>query len=43
MRKKELTGYASIDNPQNIGATFFERNPIIPGVNIYTLLKYEVL
>ena len=39
MRKKELTGYASIDNPQNIGATFFERNPIIPGVNIYTLLK----
>lgn len=39
MKRKELTGYASIDNPQNIGATFLEKNPIIPSVNIYTLLK----
>lgn len=39
MKKKELTGYASIDNPQSIGATFLEKNPIIPSVNIYTLLK----
>lgn len=23
MKNKKLTGYASIDNPQNIGATFF--------------------
>lgn len=39
MKEKKLTGYASIDNPQNIGATFLEKKPIIPSVNIYTLLK----
>jgi acyl-coenzyme A synthetase/AMP-(fatty) acid ligase len=39
MKNKELTGYASIDNPQSIGSTFFEKNPIIPSVNIYTLIK----
>ena len=37
--RSKLTGYASIDNPQNIGATFIERHPIIPSINIYTLLK----
>ena len=39
MKNKELTGYASIDNPQSIGSTYFEKNPIIPSVNIYTLIK----
>lgn len=39
MKEKKLTGYASIDNPQNIGSTFFEKNAYIPNTNIYTLLK----
>ena len=39
MSNKKMTGYASIDNPQSIGSTFFEKNPIIPSVNIYTLIK----
>ena len=39
MKEKKLTGYASLDNPQSIGATFLEKNPIIPSVNLYTLLK----
>lgn len=39
MKKNNLTGYPSIDNPQSKDATFFEKNPIIPNVNIYTLLK----
>lgn len=39
MKDKKLTGYASIDNPQSIGSTFLEKNPIIPSINIYTLLK----
>lgn len=37
--KQKLTGYASIDKPQNIGATFFEKNPIIPNTNIYNTIK----
>ncbi|MBQ2409572.1 MAG: acyl--CoA ligase [Bacilli bacterium] len=39
MSNKKMTGYASIDNPQSIGSTFFEKNPIIPCINIYTLIK----
>ena len=39
MKNKNLTGYASIDNPQSINSKFLEKNPIIPSVNIYTLLK----
>lgn len=39
MSNKKMTGYASIDNPQSIGSTFFEKNPIIPSVNVYTLIK----
>lgn len=39
MKEKKITGYPSIDNPQNIGATFFEKNAIIPNTNIYTTLK----
>lgn len=39
LKLKKLTGYASIDNPQSIGSTYFEKNPIIPNTNIYTTLK----
>lgn len=39
MKRNNITGYPSIDNPQSKDATFFERNPIIPNINIYTLLK----
>ena len=38
MRKK-LTGYPSVDLPQSKEATFFEKNPIIPNVDIITILK----
>ena len=37
--KKELTGYASIDNPQSINASYFEKHPMIPNTNIYNTLK----
>ena len=36
---KEITGYASIDEPQSRESTYFEKNPIIPNTNIYTMLK----
>lgn len=39
MKNKKLTGYASIDNPQSVNSKLFEKKPIIPSVNIYTLLK----
>lgn len=39
MKNNILTGFASVDNPQNIGASFFEKNPIIPNTNIYTTLR----
>lgn len=37
--RKQLTGYPSIDLPQSRQASFFEKNPIIPSVDIITLLK----
>ena len=36
---KRITGYPGIDMPNESTATFFERNPIIPNTNIYTLIK----
>ena len=39
MFEKKLTGYASIDKPQNKGAKFMEAHPIIPDINIYTAIK----
>lgn len=39
MSNKTKTGYPSIDKPQNNGASFFSTHPIIPNINIYTLLK----
>lgn len=41
--KRKLTGYSSIDKPQNAGASFFERHPIIPDINLYMLLKLTSL
>lgn len=34
-----MTGYASIDKPQDKGHTFFERNPIIPDMSIYNAIQ----
>lgn len=31
--------YPSIDLPQSINSTFFEKNPLIPNTNIYTIIK----
>ena len=39
MFEKKLTGYASIDKPQNKRAKFMEAHPIIPDINIYTAIK----
>lgn len=39
MEEKKLTGYPSIDMPQNKGASFFEKRPIIPNVSIYNSIK----
>lgn len=39
MKQKKLTGYPSIDLPQSAQATFFEKNPLIPGVDMITILK----
>ncbi len=36
---KELTGYPSLDRPNEIGASFFEKHPIIPDMSIYGMLK----
>lgn len=36
---KQITGYPSIDKPQNIGTSFFQKNPYIPNINIYSLIK----
>ena len=36
---KEKTGYPSIDKPQSVDATFFEKNPIIPSIDMITILK----
>ncbi len=38
--KNKKTGYASIDRPYEVDATFFEKNPIIPNLNIYNVIKY---
>lgn len=37
---KNLTGYASIDKPQNIGYSYFKTHPIIPNMNIYLAIYY---
>lgn len=38
-RNNKMTGYASIDNPHEKGFSFFQKNPIIPNINIYSALK----
>lgn len=39
MKEKELTGYPSIDKPQNKGYSFAEKHPIIPNMSVYNSLK----
>lgn len=36
---KKLTGKPSVDRPQSINASFFEKYPIIPSIDIITILK----
>ncbi len=37
--RRVMSGYASIDKPQNIGKSFFEVNPLIPNMNVYTAIS----
>lgn len=37
--KKKLTGYASLDRPWEAGYSYFKKNPIVPGLSIYSLLS----
>lgn len=39
MKKGKLTGYASIDKPQNKGYSFAAKHPIIPDMSVYNSLK----
>lgn len=39
MKNTKLTGYASIDKPQNIGYSFAAKHPIIPNMSVYSSLK----
>lgn len=39
MKEKRLTGYPSIDKPHERDAKYFEKHPIIPSVDIATILK----
>ena len=39
MKKQKLTGYPSIDRPNEFGHNFFERHPIIPSTSIYSLMQ----
>ena len=39
MGEKRLTGYPSIDKPQNNGYSFLESHPIIPSMSIYNLIQ----
>lgn len=39
MRKTRLTGFASIDKPQNNGMNFYEKNPIVPNINLSTAVE----
>ncbi len=39
MKTKSLTGYPSIDKPQNNGYSFMEKNPIIPNLSVYNSIK----
>ncbi len=37
--KKTNTGYTSIDMPQNVGHNFFEKNPFIPNMSVYSAIR----
>lgn len=36
---QKLTGYPSIDKPHEKNASYFEKNPIIPSIDLITILK----
>src|SRR5574344_1929375 len=38
-KNKELTGYTSIDRPQDKGYNFFARHPFITDMNVYNAIK----
>lgn len=39
IKNQDLTGFASIDKPQNQGYSFWAKHPIIPNMSIYNALK----
>ena len=39
MIKNQMTGYASIDKPQNKGYSFSAKHPIIPNMSVYNSIK----
>lgn len=39
MKNQKLTGYPSVDRPNEFGHKFFERHPIIPSTSIYSLMR----
>ena len=39
LMKKELTGYPSIDKPQNNGYSFSARHPVIPNMSVYNSIQ----
>ena len=36
---KKITGYPSVDRVHNSDYSFFDRNPIIPNMSIYTTIN----
>ena len=36
---KKITGYPSIDKPQNKGYSIFKQNPVIPNISIYNGIR----
>lgn len=39
MKKERFTGYPSLDLPQAVDSKYFEKNPIIPSIDMITILK----
>lgn len=39
MLKKDLTGYPSIDKPQNNGYSFIAKHPIVPDMSVYNAIR----
>lgn len=39
MFNKTMTGYTSVDKPQNNGYSFMEKHPVIPNMDVYNAVK----